>query len=563
MGKRLKIVIFLSWALAGSAGYSQVPAGFLPDQPGEKIRLQTDRSVYIAGENILFSAGYKPMYDTAAGTLSKVLYTELVTWKGERVTGVKTRIADGMSRGEIVIPGELLSGTYYLTTYTRWMLNYGPGCYAYLPVVIVNPYSDRVLEGPVHGESDSSGFVIYPVSEPEDLVIDGLEDVYGKRTPVEISFGSDRLPADGRWTISVTKKGTVQPGQSVKNNASVQSNFRFFPETRGLSLSGRVRDPETGNPLGGVRLYLSTTFDPYYFASAVTRQDGGFLFTFPHYSGIHEYHLKASYESPTPLEILVDAEYSNHEVQLPYIPFSPDSSGKDLLLEMTRNVQLQEQFTKLPDNSTEETRLPFYGNPTRTLYMDDYIELNDLEEFFFELVYEVSVRKWGASKAVFASGVSTLSNNPALLLMDNMIVEDTGELLKLSCNSIDRVEVVWNGYAVGDKLYGGIVSLYSKKHDRAGLTPPGKSIYFDYALLSEEQAAFPEFDSERELNIRVPSRLNTLYWNPAVPASADSTSRVMFYTGDETGTFEVVVRGIGNDGEAIEGRGEFRVENVE
>ena len=55
----------------------------------EKVQLCTDRTMYITGEKILFSAVIFNENGTLAGDLSRILYVEIITPAGTRIAGGK------------------------------------------------------------------------------------------------------------------------------------------------------------------------------------------------------------------------------------------------------------------------------------------------------------------------------------------------------------------------------------------------------------------------------------------------------------------------------------------
>jgi hypothetical protein len=92
--------------------------------PSEKVFLHTDKSTYLAGENIWYKA-----YVTVEGEptfLSKIVYIDLVDENGKVVDKQMRPLLNGSSAGDIVIPKSLPSGNYAVNAYSLWMLNYQP-----------------------------------------------------------------------------------------------------------------------------------------------------------------------------------------------------------------------------------------------------------------------------------------------------------------------------------------------------------------------------------------------------------------------------------------------------
>ena len=104
----------------------------------EKLRAFTDRTIYITGETIHFSA-FEIGVDQQMPELSRILYAEIVSPDVHQVTGSKFPLVNHTSEGSLVIPKDIISGFYYLRVYTKYMRNLGPGAYSYVSLRIINP----------------------------------------------------------------------------------------------------------------------------------------------------------------------------------------------------------------------------------------------------------------------------------------------------------------------------------------------------------------------------------------------------------------------------------------
>src|SRR5678810_1214770 len=91
-----------------------------PIQPVEKVGLLTDRTLYIAGEQVQFSATISTSFQS---DWNKVLYVELITPNGKRIEGDKFLIVKNATQGCLAIPEDAVTGYYYLRAYTKYMRN--------------------------------------------------------------------------------------------------------------------------------------------------------------------------------------------------------------------------------------------------------------------------------------------------------------------------------------------------------------------------------------------------------------------------------------------------------
>ena len=138
------LYFFVAFYVAAQTPQGDQPALYdLPAESGEKIQLFTDRSLYCVNEKILFSANYIYDYGIAFIDWSTVLYVELIRRNGDKLAQGKFPFDKNGSSGCLEISKDIISGNYYLRAYTKWMRNYSPDEYAYIPLTIVNPFETK------------------------------------------------------------------------------------------------------------------------------------------------------------------------------------------------------------------------------------------------------------------------------------------------------------------------------------------------------------------------------------------------------------------------------------
>ena len=142
--------------------------------------------------------------------------------------------------------------------------------------------------------------------------------------------------------------------------------------------------------------------------------------------------------------------------------------------------------------------------------------------------------------------------------MDNVKVNNDELLLKIPLDKIERVEVINKDFIVAGMTYCGIISIYSKNKDFAGLELNKNSIFFTYDLFSDKNTGF---DYSRKIdNSRIPDRRDLLYWNPNIQFSTGQKKSISFYTSDSKGKYIIYIRAINNnDNREIYGKCYFLV----
>lgn len=152
----LSFLLLLPWGrvVAQESGVAEVVNAFNSRYPQEKVFLHFDNTAYYLNEIIWFKA-YLLRTDTdSLGSLSRVLYVELVDPGGQVVETKKCLVSGGTAHGEFLLGRYTQSGFYQVRAYTRYMLNWGSECVfsRVLPVfekpAVEGDYSDRHIVDP-------------------------------------------------------------------------------------------------------------------------------------------------------------------------------------------------------------------------------------------------------------------------------------------------------------------------------------------------------------------------------------------------------------------------------
>ena len=104
----------------------------------ESVTFITDRTIYLTGEQIWFSARVSINQTDSTRQLSNVLYVEIFRNKSV-VVKKKFQITNGKVQGMIPIPEELPSANYYLRVYTKYQRNFPVKDFFTTMLTLVNP----------------------------------------------------------------------------------------------------------------------------------------------------------------------------------------------------------------------------------------------------------------------------------------------------------------------------------------------------------------------------------------------------------------------------------------
>jgi len=549
MKKYILQILLMTLLPAGSELYGrQAVSSFL----GERVVLFSDRNLYVAGEPVLFSAFLFSGVEVTDTLKSRVLYCELITPGGTKIAGNKFLVEESHASGFISLPGDLITGTYFLRAYTRYMRNYGPSSYDYIAFKVINPYrsevqttetGDRWTE--IHSGRRNNNDTITPFHILTDRSFYTRRDSINIFLEVDPSFSASLKGL----SMAVVPEATVSADviQLPGNDQVIPSGY-YFTENRGLTITGRLTENATGSRLPYKRVSLSVLGKGKDFMAMQTDTLGRFFFPLPDYTGYRDLFICAEKAAGPEIKILADNDFCTEPVLLRSGKFELSAPERDVAYRMSVNMQLRSFFPPdtVPQDLAEpgEDR-PFYGKPDDILYIDNYIELPTLEEYLNGLPTLVRVRKSKGEKYFRVLGPQAgLNKFEPLVLVDLVAVDDPAKILAVSPLNISRIEVVNRLYAKGDETFGGIISIISKHGDFAGIDLPESGIFINYGFLAGDGNNYLSVPSK----MNYPDTRNTLFWDPDIRLNTNRSARVSLRASDITERFLIVVKGISDEG---------------
>jgi hypothetical protein len=546
---------------------------FYAQQSGLSVRndqmvLLTDRNLYITGEEIRFSVF--PVINNIYGEnkASRIVYVEVITPDGKKITGAKYPLENGKSRGCLSIPANVLTGEYYVRAYTRYMRNAGPANYPYTGLKLINPAGNNVLTGNGYSRADSMDRLMPGQVIQEITALKTGKNVYTTREKVDLFVQTGRLKELGStgWCLTVVPDGTLEGanGPVFANTRYGSFNqdstgIQFYPDTRGISISGKLVDAETGKSVYDRVVTLSIIGDKD-FSAYRTGRNGQFYFSLPDYYGKRDIFLCSGEISGKTTRILIDNDFCTNPVKLPSSGFILTEKERQAGLTLAVNAQVASNFQnggEADSNSVSGLIKSFYDEPSVTLFLDKYIQLPTLEDYFNELPMLVKIReRQGRKYFKFVSSDAEMMNYDPLILVDWVVVMETNKILTLSPQEISRVEIINKPYIKGNLMYGGILSIISKQGDFAGIDLPASGVFINYAFLSDE-CRDTRYDS---VVARLPDSRNSLFWEPDMVMDSGDSQIISFSTSDTPGDYRIVLRGVGMNGLLYRQAISFKVE---
>ncbi|MDY0239797.1 MAG: hypothetical protein RBR31_04270 [Bacteroidales bacterium] len=542
------------------------------DMVHERLYLSTDKTCYLAGEDIWISAF---CYDAASGIyspISAVAYLELQNLSGSLVQS-KIALNHGRGNGFIHLPVSLPTGIYRLTGYTRYMYSESRDNFFSGFVTVYNPLTtlrsenvrsrtaaDSQITMPAPEENISrSAFALttdkknYHTKEnvritfrnplPEtfsaSISVFRLDDLsfYGNRSIVEIIDSTRNESLKPFPLDKVDYAGEIIRGYVVDEDNVPVTNVESFGSY--ISIAGKDIQYFTGEirDSGKVRFFTSNLYG-----------DGTLVSYVPSFNH-KKYHL------------VLDSVYMHPQVD--WVPqLILDRNLEEVLLERSLGVQIAQAYRM--DTLAVEKRLPanlLFENTGIVYKLDEYTRFPTMGEVLIEFIREARFKSEDGTHKLQvrlrdATGIAYYLQDPTppLVLLDGIPIEDHEKIYNYDPNLVKEIIIHTDRYAFGSIYYNGIIFFRTFKGDFPGLD-------LDESMRIQE---FRGVQNPRSLAVvpadsRLPDLRHTLYWNPQLEVKPDESVTLNAITSETTGTFRVVIQGLDMKGNPFSTSTDFTV----
>jgi hypothetical protein len=144
----------------------------------EEIRLVTDRDIYVAGEEVLFSVIQVGRLTHMPGTVSRVVYVDLLDSHRTPVVQVRAGTDGFTGAGSFRIPDTLRTGNYFIRSFTSLMKNYPQALFAYRMITVINPFRSLASIKIPPSDHQADSVVFFPET---GALVAGLQSRVGIR----------------------------------------------------------------------------------------------------------------------------------------------------------------------------------------------------------------------------------------------------------------------------------------------------------------------------------------------------------------------------------------------
>jgi len=156
---------FVVLVLSGSPVYSQHAElnvdTFNIKNFKEEIYVQTDRDIYITGEQVWLKIYKLNRLNSTPVNLSKVIYLEMLDNSGNIIKQLKTYVDGFSGAASLRLADTLRTGNYLIRAYSNWMENYPEDLFFYKYISVIDPFRniERLIKKPAGSATDSNKFI--------------------------------------------------------------------------------------------------------------------------------------------------------------------------------------------------------------------------------------------------------------------------------------------------------------------------------------------------------------------------------------------------------------------
>ena len=546
-------------------------------QQPERVYLQSDREIYIAGDNLFYSIYIHGIPDL----ISRYAYLVLRDRNNVAVARERVELKNQMAYGNLFLHDTLPTNVYQLVCYTNFMRNEGEDSFFTKEIIIANRFDknpeliDSInnfnrFSGLPANDSDS-------ISENGNLIIHLDKKDFKPREKVIFSLETRNLYGDSIKNISVCVREIV-PG--IFRDASISDYFKNNTEHDVSSRSGGnhsdyhreinesviegkvVALSKSDNQSGSIErtiqkdtvnytILVSTPDSIANLQYTSTDSTGSFCIFLNHYYEGKELILRVKENSNASIEIEDKFKLTK--------PFNP--SGlinnpvlRSYLFRILKIAEVQKYYNekkelisvKSVSNPVSVPRV--YYKPYSRVFPGDYLPLPDFTEISRELLPASRIRKINDHYTLNFIDFRNkdIPKLEPVIFLDGVLIDDVDQIINFGTSQIKRVDILPVIRYYGEMSLPGILSVTSKKLEINNIQ--FKTPVVMYQALSGQSSDIPRKFMPAGLDNHVPDVRQSLLWDPLVSLRNKEKKQIECFTSDLSGIFEIKIQGMTSKG---------------
>ncbi|HEV3221955.1 MAG TPA: hypothetical protein VGZ90_03715 [Puia sp.] len=328
----------------------------------------------------------------------------------------------------------------------------------------------------------------------------------------------------------------------------------FSPEFDGHIITGKLVNNRTGVGVPYEGVYLSVPSTRTQYRPTLSDGVGRVKFEVTGFYGTQELVVQTNPKEDSASHIEISSPFSQKYSPGFLLDFPIPTINSPTLLyqsihEQVRHIYDGTRLSKFDMQNVDSNT--FYVVPDEKYLLDDYTRFQTMEEVLREYVRSMKVNRRGENFQIY------LVNNPVkrffpdepLILIDGVPFFYTNELIQQDPLKIKRLDLINRQYAIGYQTYPGIINLITYQGDLDGIVLDPHALVLDYPGIPEAREFYsPKYETEQEINSRMPDYRTLLYWTPQIKSGSDGEKPLSFYTSDIPGKYALVVQGLTDSG---------------
>lgn len=544
-----KALVFISLLLCAFALYGRIV---------ERTYVSTDRSCYVAGDDIWMSAFCMDSSEGRPSSFSSIAYVELCSSDGV-VQTAKIALVDGRGAGRMTIPRNTPTGNYRLVAYTA--LNRNEQGYDYMSCAstlsVYNTFSSSRVSG---GVEVCEEVPLAPQAERGGTGISLVVPDYLRCSDKALFSLANSSKDDMDLSVSVyLEDGLPAPcGMDICDFLS-SSRFEgvpsftqdFIPEYEGEIIYGRVVGG-TAASCNGKYAFISATGDlTGAYSSAV---EGGRAVFFTN-------NIYGDRDIICQIEGLGPEDDCHLDIESPFVaPQATDVPvlriGRNMESALSRRsaaMQIEHSFASdtLYSMLPYRQNLVFSDNKKKTYMLDDFRRFPLMSEIIVEFIKELRTRKSDGRTDIQVlledfKKASYFTDGTSLMLLDGTPVFDHSKIMEYDPLLVEYIDIYQDTYFFGSRTFDGVVNFVTYKRNLP-------SIQFDsnVRLLGFKGCCWPMAYTCSGIGGDYPDYRQTAYWHPCVKIAAGASEPVEVRFPSTPGRYMVKIEGTTASGSPV------------
>ena len=516
------------------------------------VFLQTDRSSYISGDDLLFGV----LLDTNTlndSLIGNDVLIDITTVNGSWIVGTVAKRNHGVASGLINIPDSLPTGYYRIRAYTNYP-NVG-NYFCQREFYVTNRFgkepnttlrtNDLATEKPT-----SAGIISLAKNE------------FRTKEKIELTLQSvDNTSAIVRIISKKQWDGQRQPIAGKCEPFDFEGGFRPITPYDGVLITGTVTD-SIGMPIKDAVVFTSFQDSVIRLRYDISDENGRFCTLLHDYFGQQQIFVNAFNSKLEPYlnaRITLDNQFcrtdSNNSLTESYQETDSLELNKAIISKaFDLHLYKPQETASRPESNYEQYVI---GIPAHSIKTDDYVAFTDFNEIAREVLPFIRIRKnKGIAEMRIVTDFElkrTVNANP-FIIVDGVPLPQLAPLLKCGSAIIKQVDTQTRPRYFGNIIFeNGILVVWTHKQNFWDkLSVPGTFSFTIQGFQPPLESGRPEQSKDK-----LPDLRQTTYWNPTI--SANNGDKIEIELSDETGEFVIEFIGINRKGEIIK---DFKLINV-